>query len=536
MGRPIFNDGIFSDQFSDAGEFFKPVIGDYDSKWSLGLPEQDSTFACTSTRYIWGYVGDPSAANPPRLIAVTANIDAIQGGRWVAADSRFYTDTTGNVTMHPFTISDTPQGKRKVFTEFMDWPASTAVTADQQVAVQTSAGNWCYLTCTTGGTTDATTPTVTDANVAAGTTNIADGATVKWTASGYATLHKGGQVLESAATNITLQSEALNVTWTTVNATIDNDAAVAPDGNTTADEIQEDATINQHVVAQTMSFTDTVQYTFSIFLKAADRDKAYIQAGGGSFPGAAADRQVWFDLTGFGAVGTTGASWDDATITFWGNGWYRCTATITADATGADNFFAGPTTADGTASYQGVAGNGIYGWGGQTETGGFASSYIKTTTGTVTRAATTLSDTTAGRLTSASGAGRIVFTPNFGDTDLTYLLQSSTDGNNVLSIFNNGGRIWITAKNGGVGTALGQLITPTDGIPLAVEFYYNTSGKGIRVYQVGDSVPVFQTNAETAGAGINTNFYVGSLDPSGSNLGGNYLSVELSDKKEDFGW
>ena len=58
-------------------------IGDPIIQWALDLVRQDSTFARTSVVNVWGYVGDPSAINPPRLISVPAGVQAIEGGRWI---------------------------------------------------------------------------------------------------------------------------------------------------------------------------------------------------------------------------------------------------------------------------------------------------------------------------------------------------------------------------------------------------------------------------------------------------------------------
>jgi hypothetical protein len=71
------------------------------------------------------------------------------------------------------------------------------------------------------------------------------------------------------------------------------------------------------------------------------------------------------------------------------------------------------------------------------------------------------------------------------------------------------------------------------GKPFEVDFYWDGSDLYIRAFDVGETAPAFSSVA-TDGA-IGTTFEIGTLN-SGSWADGNYLSVELSTSKEDFGW
>jgi hypothetical protein len=78
----------------------------------------------------------------------------------------------------------------------------------------------------------------------------------------------------------------------------------------------------------------------------------------------------------------------NSTITNVGNGWYRVTIIVTNNTTGVGSFFIIPIlngTTGRVASFAGDGINGIYAWGAQLEAGSYPTSYIPTTSATVTR-------------------------------------------------------------------------------------------------------------------------------------------------------
>jgi hypothetical protein len=188
-----------------------------------------------------------------------------------------------------------------------------------------------------------------------------------------------GLLVESASENLLLDSEVLEDTasgsdWGNLDVTVTNNSIAAPDGNTTADTITEDATTAIHRCRQTLSLTAET-YTLSAFFKAKDRTVA----GLGLYDGSAYVARASFNLS-TGAVGTVNQG--TAGIVDYGNGWYRCF--VTGDITGSVTAFA-ELFINQVTSYAGDGTSGIYAWGAQLEVGG-VSSYIATTTTTVTRA------------------------------------------------------------------------------------------------------------------------------------------------------
>ena len=205
-----------------------------------------------------------------------------------------------------------------------------------------------------------------------------------------------GILSEPAATNLLLRSEEFaNASWTKTRSSISANTIASPDGATTADTFVEDATAaNSHFVQQTISgTTNTNPYTFSVWVKASTRTNIRIRLAEAVLFAQAVLSD--FNLT-TGVITRTTISGTavagTSTITAYANGWYRCsiTATLGGVQTG---IIAQLFLNDGTDSYNytGDGTSGLYLWGAQLETGSVATSYIPTTSGTVTRSADAVS-------------------------------------------------------------------------------------------------------------------------------------------------
>ena len=191
------------------------------------------------------------------------------------------------------------------------------------------------------------------------------------------TLTAKGLLMEEGRTNSYQRSmEFNNAYWTKAAMTITADAALAPDGTTTADLAVPTAVNAFHYVGRAQAFS-AVPYTLSVFMKTAGYRYGQIQFGNHSV--------ATFDLQNGVIAG--GAA--NATMTSIGNGWYRCTLTSAnpSASTGAEFTFRPDTSQFG---FTGNGTSGGYIWGTQLEQAPFATSYIPTTTVAVARQADTL--------------------------------------------------------------------------------------------------------------------------------------------------
>ena len=163
--------------------------------------------------------------------------------------------------------------------------------------------------------------------------------------------------------------------WTKSNATVTANQIAAPDGTNTGYKVNENAATTPHYILQTgFSFTSGEEYTQSVYAKAGTNN--IVQLLGTS---AAFGSQAWanFDLSD-GTIGSKGTA-TAAAIQSVGEGWYRCSITITVTATSGGS--AGLTalvptkTSSRVFAYEGNPSNHIYAWGAQVELGSTATQY-----------------------------------------------------------------------------------------------------------------------------------------------------------------
>ncbi len=184
-------------------------------------------------------------------------------------------------------------------------------------------------------------------------------------------------LLEPQRTNLASYSEQFNnAAWSTQEINVTANAAIAPDGTQSADNIVPTAISGTHQIFSA-ALVSSSQCAMSVFAKANGYTTFHMLDRASGSNGAV------FNL----ANGTvTNAGSGTGAITAMGNGWYRCTAV--ASTTGV-RFYV-PTSA---SNFTGDGTSGVLLWGCQVEAGAYATSYIPTLGASVTRVADAASKT-----------------------------------------------------------------------------------------------------------------------------------------------
>jgi hypothetical protein len=191
-----------------------------------------------------------------------------------------------------------------------------------------------------------------------------------------------GLLVEEARTNLLVRSEEFdNASWT-VNPgskTVTANTTVAPNGTLTADTVTADGISAAHFVDQTATLT-AISYVYTVYAKAGTNN--FIQLRASATLGS---RYANFDVS-TGATGTS-ANITSSSIEFVGNGWYRCSMVFTSTAaTGTLAIILVTSNSAASAEVNSLS-TSVNLWGAQLEAGAFPTSYIPTTSATVTRSA-----------------------------------------------------------------------------------------------------------------------------------------------------
>jgi hypothetical protein len=170
------------------------------------------------------------------------------------------------------------------------------------------------------------------------------------------------------------------VTWTKYNgSTVTANTVISPDGTQNADTLTVSTTVYSGLYQLISGAAGN--YVVSIFAKKGTKNWLYM------FDHSAAG-QAWFNLD-TGTIGSVNTGYT-ATITPYGNGWFRCT--MYRNSGGTPGYFQiGLSDANGVSTPTSTGTAHI--WGAQCEAGNYATSYVPTTSASVTRVADAASKT-----------------------------------------------------------------------------------------------------------------------------------------------
>jgi hypothetical protein len=261
-----------------------------------------------------------------------------------------------------------------------------------------------------------------------------------------------GLLLEGPRTNLILYSDQIGngSAWGVFDSTITANNAIAPDGTLNADKLVASSTVIPYISTFGISITSGSTYTYSIFVKPVEVTLISMLLYGTDFGIDYANPSASFNLS-TGAI--TAQTTSGATITNFGNGWWRISITQTATATNASAYnqmvrFANAPT----------AGQGLYVWGAQVEEAFFPSSYIQTTSAQVTRAADAMAftDTNFTQWYNQAGGAFVISSDTFkadNTANTTYSrifnLSDGSSTSRYTLFYNTTGGVSMTATGAG---------------------------------------------------------------------------------------
>ena len=229
-------------------------------------------------------------------------------------------------------------------------------------------------------------------------------------------------ILEPSRTNYLYNSQSF-VGFSFNNSTFFENQTISPDGTLNAGKLIENTSNTRHSTFKVTTPMSSTTNTVSVFFKKLTRRFASIITSDTTTWNTmvVVDLELGIITSRFNQSGYTSVD----KIENFGNGWYRVTSSITGLYTGNELYSRFGIQNTGTPlpppnnTYQGDGASGVYIWGAQLEVGSYPTSYIPTTTTTVTRSAET-----------ATGAGQ---STTFNDSEGVLMAEISAlvdDGTN----------------------------------------------------------------------------------------------------------
>ena len=253
-----------------------------------------------------------------------------------------------------------------------------------------------------------------------------------------------GLLIEPATTFLDTYSDQFdNAAWTKLRVSVIPNAAVSPDGTTTADKLVEDTTTNSsHVIYRSITIATNTTYICSVIAEQAERSILAIMSNDGI-----SNTTVYFNLAN-GTVGTkTGTG--IGTIKHVGGGRYICTLLVNIQSGSNAAFQIYLANGDNSSVYSGDGTSGLYIWGAKLYAGSSPVSSLPTgweTTSTTSNSIGTGSKTfsvttdsgTAGKTLPAGATVRVWQTSNPANY-MTGTVTSHTGTSLIINATASGG-------------------------------------------------------------------------------------------------
>jgi len=294
-------------------------------------------------------------------------------------------------------------------------------------------------------------------------------------------------LVEPQRTNLALYSSSFdNGTWSKNELNVTTNGFISPSGIQDADKIIPNTVNTFHTVQQVLSVSSGSNYTFSTYAKASGYNYVVFNTGGST----GGNSGPIVNLSNGTIAGYFGITDYNAVVEDAGNGWYKISFTFTTNSTSANvdiNIF--PTST--VASYSGDGTSGCIFWGYQFELGAYPTSYIPTTSASVTRNADVVSKTGISSLIGQTeGTVFVDYIPksNYSLSEqnlLTLYNDSAPDNNNIQLYIASGSPITVyIVASSSLQTNINTGISPLTPHKIAIAYKQND----IVVYIDGNQV------------------------------------------------
>ena len=316
-------------------------------------------------------------------------------------------------------------------------------------------------------------------------------------------------LLEPQRTNLITQSEYYGGSeWTKASVSITSNSIISPDGTLSGSLMTITGGVSDQRIYTNITYSGT--NVVSIFAKASDSKWLSIRIGNNA--------NKWYDLeNGILGGSTLTSGYVDADIQDYGNGWYRCILVFTDNFNTSTRFY----PAEGNLDITHTSGS-VYIYGAQAEAGSYATSYIPTTTASVTRNSDVLTRNNiyTNGLISASGGtwfvelrgNRLLTRDANGGIWIGDNTAAGTSGNTL--VFRNGGgtqRLAFGKTISGSFTSL--FLTTTDTCKIAIKWNGTTADVFANGVKVVSATAFTTTNMEfLVGNGIDVPKYIQQME------------------------
>jgi hypothetical protein len=232
------------------------------------------------------------------------------------------------------------------------------------------------------------------------------------------------------------------------------------------------------------------------------------------------NKYAFFDLQ-LGTV-ISASSGVTAEIIDYDNGWFRCIATSTASVTTStvNGVFIGLSDNGVNVSYTNPSVKSIYLWGAQLEAGAlgsYATSYIPTTSATVTRNADVISKTGISSLIGQTEGTMFadVNIYNFNSSRILEINDGSSNNRILLQIISNNRLNMVISESGSLQSAISTTTLPNGKYKIAVSYLQNNISFFVNGILIGTDVIALIPNCNQMNFGSDS-------------LGGNVLSNRIN--------